>query len=48
MEKIENDIKSAHGNVDRLISKNDLPTDVQLSQSFFEKMKSLIKDPSLS
>lgn len=38
----------AHGNVDRLISKGDLPTEAHLTPSFFEKMKSIINDPILS
>jgi hypothetical protein len=44
MVKIENDIKLAHGNVDMLISKSDLPHEAQLCQNFFEKTKSFIKE----
>jgi hypothetical protein len=44
MVKIENDIKLAHGNVDMLISKQDLPHEAQLCQNFFEKTKSFIKE----
>lgn len=47
LQKIESDIKLAHGNVDMLITKGDLPNEVHLSQNFFEKTKSLIKDPSI-
>jgi glycerol dehydrogenase-like iron-containing ADH family enzyme len=47
LEKIETAIRSAHGNVDLLVQRSDLPADVQMSVNFFEKATSFIKDENL-
>jgi len=46
-EKLESTIKNSLGNIDQLISRSDLPHEVQLSISFFEKHKSLLHDANL-
>jgi hypothetical protein len=47
IERLETSIKNSLGNVDQLIHKADLPQDVQLSISYFEKHRSLIFDNNL-